>query len=113
MSPITLLRRASLNLPLLLLAAVFVFVLMCGVVFARYGSLDETLALSFPPLGVTRVGAKSELLSLPTTALGVMLVSLPLAFALRMWERVASYLLLAGLIGVQGVFLWGAIVAAA
>ena len=90
---------------MLLCAATF------GVIFAHYGGLPDNLAISFPPLDVERIASKHELLSLPATAFGVLLVSLVAAFAARAWERLASYMLLAWLVAVQGVFLWGAAVA--
>ena len=55
-------------------------VLLCfatfGVIFANYGGLPHTMALSFPPLDVERVTSKHELLSLPTAAFAI-LVSQP------------------------------------
>ena len=96
---------------LLALAGILVCAVTFGVVFARYGSLPDSLAISFPPLDVERIASKHALLSLPATAFGILLVSLIAAFAARAWERLAAYMLLAALIAVQGVFLWGAVVA--
>lgn len=96
---------------LLALSAILLCAATFGVIFARYGDLPESLAMSFPPLGVTRVAAKSELLSLPTTAFGLLLVNLILAFVIHAWERMAAYLLLAALVGLEAVFLAGAAIA--
>ncbi|MGA2284945.1 MAG: PH domain-containing protein [Dehalococcoidia bacterium] len=95
----------------LALLAILLCAATAGVIFANYGGLPASLAISFPPLDVERVASKHELLSLPATALGVLLVSLVAAFAARAWEKLASYTLLTGLIAVQVVFLWGAAVA--
>lgn len=92
-------------------AAVLLCAATFGVVFYNYGNLPASLAISFPPLDVERIASKHELLSLPTTAFAVLVVSLVAGFALRTWERLASYMLLASLVAVQGVFLWGAAVA--
>jgi len=96
---------------LLALAAIAVCVATFGVVFARYGGLAESVPLSFPPLDVTRVAARREVLTLPTTAFGILLINLILAFVIHTWERVVAYMLLVGLIVLQGVFLWGAALA--
>ena len=60
---------------------------------------------------VTRVAARREVLTLPTTAFGILLINLILAFVIHTWERVVAYMLLVGLIVLQGVFLWGAAIA--
>ncbi len=95
----------------LALVAVLLCAATAGVIYANYGGLPESLAISFPPLDVERVASKHELLSLPATAFGILLVSLVAAVAARAWEKLASYTLLAGLVAVQVVFLWGAAVA--
>lgn len=95
----------------LALVAIAVWAATLGLVFARYPGLPESLAMSFPPLEVTRVASKSELLSLPTTAFGILTVNLVLAFAFHAWERIVSHLLLVALVGVQAVFLVGAAIA--
>jgi hypothetical protein len=82
-----------------------------GVIFANYSGLPDSMAISFPPLDVERIASRHDLLSLPTTAFAVLLVGLISGFAARAWERLASYMLLASLVAVQGVFLWGAAVA--
>jgi Bacterial PH domain len=92
-------------------AAVLLCATTFGVIFANYAGLPQNMAISFPPLEVERVASKHELLSLPTTAFAVLLVSLIAGFAVRSWERLASYMVLASLVAVQGVFLWGAAVA--
>jgi Bacterial PH domain len=93
------------------LAAVLLCATTFGVIFANYGGLPDKMAISFPPLDFERVASKHELLSLPTTAFSILLVSLVAGFAIRAWERLASYMLLASLVAIQGVFLWGAAVA--
>ena len=96
---------------LLAVAAVILCAATFGVVYARYAGLPESLAMSFPPLAVTRVADKSELLTLPTTAFGLLLVNLILAFAVHAWERMAAHLLLIALVGLEAVFLVGAAIA--
>lgn len=95
----------------LALAAIAVWAATLGLVFARYPGLPDSLAMSFPPLEVTRVASKSEVLSLPSTAFGVLAVNLVLAFAFHAWERIVSHLLLVALVGLQTVFLVGAAIA--
>jgi hypothetical protein len=95
----------------LAVAAVLLCAATFGVIFRNYGGLPDSMAISFPPLDVERLASKHELLSLPTTAFAVLIVSLVAGFAIRAWERLASYMLLASLVAVQGVFLWGAAVA--
>jgi hypothetical protein len=96
---------------LLALSAILLCAATFGVVYARYAGLPESLAMSFPPLEVTRVAAKSELLTLPTTAFGLLLVNLILAFVIHAWERMAAHLLLVALVGLETVFLVGAAIA--
>ena len=90
-------------------------VLLCattfGIIFANYGGLPDSMAISFPPLDFERVASKHALLSLPATAFGILLVSLVAGFAVRAWERLVSYTVLASLVAIQCVFLWGAAVA--
>ena len=118
------LRQAPRRLPLLdqpfwldrwaqglALAAVLICAATVGVIFRNYAGLPENMALSFPPLDVERIAPKHDLLSLPATAFAILVVSLVAGFAVRAWERVASYMLLGSLVAVQGVFLWGAAVA--
>ena len=95
-------------------AAVLACAVVFGYIFARYPGLPDTLPLSFPSIGgVSRVAPKSDLLALPLTALGVLLVNLVLAVALHTWERMAGYLLLVAAVGLQATFLVGAIAALA
>jgi hypothetical protein len=82
-----------------------------GVIYARYSALPDSLPMSFPPLEVTRVASKGELLTLPTTAFGLLVVNLVLAFAFYTWERIVAHLLLVALVGLQAVFLVGAAIA--
>jgi Bacterial PH domain len=96
---------------LLAIVAILVCAATFGVVYARYGDLPNSLAMSFPPLDVTRVADKSELLSLPTTAFGLLLINLILALFVHAWERLTAYLLLVALVGLQTMFLVGAAIA--
>lgn len=95
----------------LALAGIVVCAATFGIVYARYPGLPESLAMSFPPLEVTRVASKHELLTLPTTAFGLLAVNLVLAFAFHAWERIIAHLLLVALVGLQAVFLVGAAIA--
>ena len=95
----------------LAIVAVLLCAMTFGVVFRNYAGLPPNLAISFPPLDVERIAPKHEILSLPTTAFAVLVVSLVTGFALRAWERIASYLVLVSLVAMQGIFLWGAAVA--
>lgn len=91
---------------LLLALAVAMCALVAGYLFAVYPTLDDTIQLSFPSLGgVKPVGAKSTLLQIPNTALGVLLINAVLALALHIWERMVSYMILLGGIFTQFVFL--------
>lgn len=92
--------------------AILACALVFATVFSRYEGLSETMPLSFPSLGgITRIASKEELLTLPTTAFGILLVNLILGYALHAWERVLGYLLLIGAIGLQLTFLAAAIIA--
>jgi hypothetical protein len=95
----------------LAVAAIILCAATFGVVFKAYAGLPPNLAISFPPLDVERVAPKHVLLSLPTTAFAVLIISLIIGFGLRAWERMASYMVLASLVAVQAIFLWGAAVA--
>jgi hypothetical protein len=96
---------------LLALAAIAVCAATFGLILSRYPNLPESLPISFPPLEVTRVASKEELLTLPTTAFGLLLINLILAFLLHAWERMMAHLLLVVLIALQIVFLVGAAIA--
>jgi len=95
------------------IAAVLLCAATFGIIFRNYGGLPQSMAISFPPLDVERIASKHDLLSLPKTAFAVLLVGLVSGFAVRAWERLASYMLLASLVAVQVVFLWGAAAAVA
>ena len=95
----------------LAVAAVLLCAATFGVIFRNYAGLPQNMAISFPPLDVERIASKHDLLSLPATAFAVLAVSLVVGFAVRAWERLASYIVLASLVAVQVVFLWGAAVA--
>jgi hypothetical protein len=98
----------------LALVAILACVVVFGYIFARYPDLPATIPLSFPPMGgITRVASKEQLLTLPVTALGILVLNLGLAVLLHTWERAAGYLLLVAATGLQAVFLVGAIIALA
>jgi hypothetical protein len=83
-----------------------------GYVFHEYPDLPGSLPLSFPSLGgVTRVASKHELLTIPGTAVGLLLVNLALGFVLHAWERMVGYLLFLTALAAQGILLGGAIIA--
>jgi hypothetical protein len=85
---------------------------MFGYVYQQYPGLPDTIALSFPELnGVTRIGEKSELLKLPLTGIGLLLINLALGFAAHSWERMVGYVLLVAAIGAEGMLLAAAIIA--
>jgi hypothetical protein len=96
----------------LALAAFATFFAMFGYVFREYPSLPQSIALSFPQIdGVTRVGSKEELLKLPMTGVGMLIVNLALGFVAHSWERMVGYVLLLAAIGAQGILLAAAIIA--
>jgi len=96
----------------LALAAFATFFAMFGYVYQQYPGLPQSIALSFPQLnGVTRVGDKSELLKLPLTGIGILLLNLGLGFAAHAWERMVGYVLLLAAIAAQGMLLAAAIIA--
>jgi hypothetical protein len=93
-------------------AAFATFFAMFGYVYQQYPGLPQSIALSFPQLeGVTRVGSKSELLKLPMTGVGLLLVNLALGFIAHSWERMVGYVLLVAAIGAEGILLAAAIIA--
>jgi hypothetical protein len=97
---------------LLALAAFAAFFAMFGYVYQQYPGLPETIPLSFPELnGVTRIGEKNELLKLPLTGIGLLLVNLALGFAAHSWERMVGYVLLVAAIGAECMLLAAAIIA--
>jgi hypothetical protein len=95
----------------LALIAVLANVALFGFVFAAYPGLADHLNLAFPPLGQTDIRPKREVLQIPATALALLAVSLAAGLAVHRWERAASYLLLAGAIFLQGLFLIAAAIA--
>lgn len=97
---------------LLAITAFGVFFAMFAYVYQQYPGLPDTIALSFPQLsGVTRVGSKDELLKLPMTGVGMLLLNLGLGFIAHAWERMVGYVLLVAAIGAQGILLAAAIIA--
>ncbi len=96
----------------LALAAFATFFAMFAFVYQQYPGLPQSIALSFPQLnGVTRIASKSELLKLPMTGVGLLLVNLALGFAAHSWERMVGYVLLVAAIGAEGILLAAAIIA--
>ena len=96
----------------LALTAFATFFAMFAYVYHQYPGLPASVALSFPHLnGVTRVASKSELLKLPMTGVGLLLVNLALGFIAHSWERMVGYVLLLAAIGVEGILLAAAIIA--
>ncbi len=96
----------------LAIAAVATFFVMFGYVYHQYPGLPPSIALSFPQLdGVTRVASKSELLKLPMTGVGLLLLNLGLGFIAHSWERMVGYVLLIAAIGAEGILLAAAIIA--
>jgi len=97
---------------LLALAAFGTFFAMFGYVYHQYPGLDANIPLSFPQLsGVTRVASKHELLKIPMTGVGLLLVNLGLGFLAHSWERMVGYVLLLAAIGAEGILLAAAIIA--
>jgi hypothetical protein len=96
----------------LALAAFATFFVMFAYVYRQYPGLPPSIALSFPQLdGVTRVASKSELLKLPMTGIGLLLLNLGLGFIAHSWERMVGYVLLIAAIGAEGILLAAAIIA--
>jgi hypothetical protein len=96
---------------LLALGSILAFAVMLGYVFHSYPGLPESIPFAFPALdGVTRVDGKSELLSIPVTGVGLLLLNLGLGFVLHAWERAVGYLLFLGAIGAQIILLAAAII---
>jgi hypothetical protein len=96
----------------LALAALATFFAMMAYVFQQYPGLDQNIALSFPELdGITRVGSRSELLKLPATGMGLLLVNLVLGFIAHSWERMVGYVLLIAAVAAEAMLLAAAIIA--
>lgn len=94
------------------LAAFATFFAMFAFVYQQYPGLPSSIPLSFPQLnGVTRVASKDELLKLPMTGVGLLLVNLALGFVAHSWERMVGYVLLLAAIGAEGILLAAAIIA--
>lgn len=96
----------------LALAAFATFFAMFAYVYQQYPGLPQSIALSFPQLdGVTRVASKDELLKIPMTGVGLLLLNLGLGFIAHSWERMVGYVLLIAAIGAEGILLAAAIIA--
>ncbi len=94
------------------LASVLGFFILLGYVYHQYAGLPERLAISFPYTGgVTRVAQRGEILAIPSTAIGLLLVDLALGFLAHYWERSLGYVLLLAGLAAQGMLLAGAIIA--
>ncbi len=96
----------------LALAAFATFFAMFAFVYQQSPGLPESIALSFPQLnGVTRVASKDELLKIPMTGVGLLLLNIGLGFIAHSWERMVGYVLLIATIGAEGILLAAAIIA--
>jgi hypothetical protein len=97
---------------MLAIGAFAAFFAMFAYVYQQYPGLPQSIALTFPQLdGVTRVGSKDELLKLPMTGVGLLLLNLALGFVAHSWERMVGYVLLLAAIGAEGILLAAAIIA--
>ncbi len=95
----------------LALAAFATFFAMFGYVYHQYPGLPSSIALSFPQLnGVTRIASKDELLKIPMTGVGLLLLNLGLGFVAHSWERMVGYVLLIAAICAEGMLLAAAII---
>lgn len=96
----------------LAMTALVTFFVMFAYVYRQYPGLPPSIALSFPQLdGVTRVASKDELLKLPMTGFGLLLLNLGLGFIAHSWERMVGYVLLIAAICAEGILLAAAIIA--
>ena len=93
-------------------AAFAMFFAMFAYIYREYPGLPQSIALTFPQLnGVTRIGAKSELLKLPTTGVALLAINVGLGFIAHSWERMVGYVLLLAAIGAEAILLAAAIIA--
>jgi hypothetical protein len=84
---------------------------MFAYVYQQYPGLPQSIPLEFPQLnGVTRVGDKDELLRIPMTGIGILLLNLGLGFIAHAWERMVGYVLLIAAIVAQLALLAAAII---
>jgi hypothetical protein len=96
----------------LALVAAATFFAMFAYVYRQYPGLPPSIAMSFPQLdGVTRIASKDELLKLPMTGVGLLLLNLGLGFIAHSWERMVGYVLLSAAIAAEAILLAAAIVA--
>jgi hypothetical protein len=96
----------------LVFGAFATFFAMFAYVYQQYPDLPQQIAISFPQLhGVTRIASKDELLKLPATGIGVLLINVVLGFIAHSWERMVGYVLLLAAIGAEGILLAAAIIA--
>jgi hypothetical protein len=97
---------------LLIAIGVLLCLALYGYVFWVYPGLNETIRVEFPSLGgVVRLTDKSELLEIPNTALGILVLDVALALAVHLWQRLLSYVILLGGIFGQVIFIVAAVVA--
>jgi len=90
------------------------FVVVLGYVLHIYPGLSQSVPLRFPSLGgIVRVSAKSELLDIPRSAAGFLVLNLTLAVFVHTWERMVAYVLLFAGIAIQVMLLVAAVVAVA
>jgi hypothetical protein len=102
------------NARLLALVLIGAFLLVLGYVLQTYPDLAQNVPLRFPSLGgIVRITDKSELLDLPRSAAGFLILNLVLAILLHTWERMVSYVLLLSGIAIQVMLLVAATVAVA
>jgi hypothetical protein len=96
----------------LTMGAFAAFFVMFGYVYSEYPDLPQSIPLSFPQFdGITRVGDKHELLRMPMTGIGILLVNIALGFVAHAWERMVGYVLLLAAISAQCMLLAAAIIA--
>jgi hypothetical protein len=99
---------------LLALALIGSFLAVLGYVLNMYPDLGQSVALRFPAVGgIVRIADKSELLALPRSAAGFLLLNLVLAVVLHTWDRMVGYVLLLSGIAIQVMLLVAAVVAVA
>ncbi|MPZ50439.1 MAG: hypothetical protein GEU75_14255 [Dehalococcoidia bacterium] len=99
---------------LLSLVLIGAFLLVLGYVLQTYPGLSDSVQLRSPAFGgIIRVADKSELLDLPRSAGGFLLLNLVLAVVLHTWDRMVGYVLLLAGIAIQVMLLVAAIVAVA
>lgn len=93
-------------------ASILLNVVLWGFVFAIYPSLNNEIAIEFPPIGdVTTLQPRSEFLKIPAAATAIVALDVAAALVFQWKERAAAYLLLSGGIFFQVMFWAAALVA--